>query len=53
MPVMVSIKPEKRFTSILLRPSSAMEKQAHVKSLDENDAALVKKVGQDVVRAKI
>ena len=26
--------------------------QAHVKGLDENDAALVKKLGQDVVRAK-
>ena len=28
------------------------KEQAHVKGLDENDAALVKKLGQDVVRAK-
>ena len=28
------------------------ERAAHVKGLDENDAALVKKLGQDVVRAK-
>jgi succinate dehydrogenase / fumarate reductase flavoprotein subunit len=28
------------------------KEQAHVKGLDENDAALVKKLGQDVVRSK-
>ena len=28
------------------------KEQAHVKGLDENDAALVKKLGQDVIRAK-
>ena len=28
------------------------KEQAHVKGLDENDAALVKKLGQDIVRAK-
>ena len=29
-----------------------VKEQAHVKGLDENDAALVKKLGQDVVRSK-
>ncbi|MGC6479148.1 MAG: fumarate reductase/succinate dehydrogenase flavoprotein subunit [Flavobacteriaceae bacterium] len=42
--------------AVYLDFASAIERygkeQAHVKGLDENDAALVKKLGQDVVRAK-
>ena len=37
------------FASAIIRYG---KEQAHVKGLDENDAALVKKLGQDVVRAK-
>ena len=36
----------------LLSTLAAGKEQAHVKGLDENDAALVKKLGQEVVRAK-
>ncbi|MDG1911555.1 MAG: fumarate reductase/succinate dehydrogenase flavoprotein subunit [Flavobacteriaceae bacterium] len=37
------------FAAAIIRYGS---EQAHVKGLDENDAALVKKLGQEVVRAK-